>query len=144
MTVHLYEDDFFAWAAHTAELLKHHRFDDIDIPNLVEEIEDMGKNISRGLYNRLVVLLAHLLKWHYQPQKRSRSWKATLDIQRYEIRKLLKKNHSLKSKIDEEFIDAYQAAIFQAVIETEMHQFYFPQECPWSLENTIDDDFYPD
>ena len=70
----LYDKDFYAWTQEQAELLRHHNWSKLDLPNLIEEIESLGKQQRQELRNRLSVLIGHLLKWEYQPQRRSRCW----------------------------------------------------------------------
>ena len=84
-----YETDFYAWTLKQAELLKAGDFKRLDIVNLAEEIESLGKQQRQELRNRLGVLIGHLLKWDYQPEKRSKSWRATVREQRREILRLL-------------------------------------------------------
>lgn len=83
-----YEKDFYAWAIHNAKMLRERRLSEIDIENIAEEIESLGKSEKRELLNRLAVLLAHLLKWKFQPAKQSNSWKFTIKEQRFELKDL--------------------------------------------------------
>ncbi len=85
----LYETDFYAWIQQQASLLRNQQWHHIDLPNLIEEIESLGKQQRQELRNRLSLLLGHLLKWHFQPQKRRRSWLATLRVQRRDTLQLL-------------------------------------------------------
>ncbi|MGA0200640.1 MAG: DUF29 domain-containing protein, partial [Prochlorotrichaceae cyanobacterium] len=93
----LYDTDFYAWTVEQCQLLKNGDFQQLDLINLMEEIESLGKQQRQELRNRLGVLIGHLLKWDYQPQKRSKSWRVTIREQRREILQLLKENPSLKS-----------------------------------------------
>lgn len=139
-----YDTDFYAWAIENAELIRQRKFDEIDINNVAEEIESMGKSEKRELINRLSVLIAHLLKWQYQPQKRGRSWNLTIKQQRLQVNKLLKNNPSLKSKIELDFKDAYESALISASDETGIIEEDFPKQCPFDLEECLDNDFLPD
>src|SRR5207253_2702824 len=94
-----YDADFFAWAQRTAALLRARRFDEVDVENAAQEIEDMGKRDLRELNSRVQVVLAHLLKWQLQPKKRTRSWQITLLTQRSEIDTLLRDSPSLRPKL---------------------------------------------
>ena len=85
-TTTLYDQDFYAWTQQQVELLKTGQWKQIDIENLIEEIESLGKQQRQELRNRLGVLLGHLLKWRYHPEGRSKSWRATINEQRREIR----------------------------------------------------------
>ena len=91
----LYDQDFATWTSETARLLRARRFDEIDIEHVAEEIEDMGKSEKRELLSRLSVLVLHLLKWKFQREKRSSSWKATILTQRTELGRLLEDSPSL-------------------------------------------------
>lgn len=97
----LYETDFYAWTQEQAKLLSEHQWNQLDLPNLIEEIESLGKQQRQELRNRLSILIGHLLKWEYQPDRRSRSWLATLRIQRREVQNLLKENPSLQLDLQE-------------------------------------------
>src|SRR5436190_22596228 len=99
----LYEADFYAWTQEQARLLRNQQWSWIDLPNLIEEIESLGKQQRQELRNRLSVLLGHLLKWQYQPHCRSRSWLATIRIQRSDLTDLLEDNPSLKPYLEEAF-----------------------------------------
>ena len=144
MNTQNYTEDFHAWALQNAQLLREGRLDDIDIDNIAEELEDMGGSKERELESRLGVLLAHLLKWVYQPERRCNSWQATIEEQRRRIERLLRKNPSLKSKLAECFCDAYGDARLIAVRETGFNKNSFPSDCPFTLTQTLDDDYWPD
>ncbi|MEN9232233.1 MAG: DUF29 domain-containing protein, partial [Thermostichus sp. DG02_5_bins_236] len=92
----LYDRDFYAWIQEQATLLKSGQWDQLDIANLVEEIESLGRQERRELVNQLGILLGHLLKWQFQPQLRGKSWRATITEQRRQIQRLLQDNPSLK------------------------------------------------
>lgn len=134
----LYEQDFYLWTQITAEQLKENKFNEIDITNLIEEIESMGRSEKRELKSRLVVLLMHLLKWHYQPEKRSESWRSTITEQRICIEGLLEDSPSLKPTLSEVFEDCYQKARLKASDETGIKLNFFPKESPFSLEETLE------
>src|SRR5579859_7368728 len=104
----------------------------------------MARREARELEGRLEVLLAHLLKWAYEPEGRSKSWRLTLREQRLQVRKLLRHNPGLKSKIAEILRDAYEGARLQAAKETPLDEDDFPVECPWTFERSIEDGFLPD
>ncbi|MCI4624392.1 MAG: DUF29 domain-containing protein [Candidatus Magnetoovum sp. WYHC-5] len=140
----LYETDFYQWALHNAELLRQGKLNEIDIENIVEEIEDLGRNNKRELASRLFVLITHLLKWQYQSDKRSNSWKATLNTQRFEINRLLQSSPSLKynveAVIEEEFINARK----QFEDETGISKDILPNTCPYTFDQLRDDNFRPE
>lgn len=139
----LYEADFYAWTQEQAELLRHHQWSKLDLPNLIEEIESLGKQQRQELRNRLSILIGHLLKWHYQYQRRSRSWLATIRIQRRETQELLQENPSLKPYLLEVLQKAYKNGKDLAVTETNLPYKTFPQDCPYTVDQILDDSFYP-
>ncbi len=139
----LYETDFYAWTQEQAALLRSQQWGHIDLPNVIEEIESLGKQQRQELRNRLSVLLGHLLKWEYQSQHRSRSWLATLRVQRRDIVQLLKDNPSLQPYLAEALQEAYENARDLAMGETDLPEQTFPPHCPYPLAQILDDRFYP-
>ena len=133
----LYERDFYAWARQQAELLRHGTVEKIDLENLAEEIESMGKNEKRQLTSRLALLLAHLLKWRFQPKMRSNSWKYTIIEQRWQVIELLDDSPSLKHQLNECLHRSYERAILIAARETGLDTEQFPRECPYSLDEVF-------
>ena len=115
MTSQLYETDFYAWTLEQAKLLKQGELNQLDILNLIEEIESLGKREKQELRNRLGILIGHLLKWEYQSDKRSNSWKATIREQRRRIKEHLQENPSLKSYLSEAVISGYQDGVDLAI-----------------------------
>jgi hypothetical protein len=140
----LYDLDFYTWALTQARALRHGLINRLDLPNLAEEVEGMARSEVRELESRLEVLIAHLLKWVWQPQARSKSWQLTAEEQRLQVRRLLKRNPGLKPKISEILRGAYEGARLQAARETSHDKSDFPDECPWTFEQVIDDAFFPD
>jgi hypothetical protein len=139
-----YEYDFYAWLLHNAQLLKERRFAELDIENIAEELESMGKRDKRELISRLTVLLAHLLKWQFQAQRRSRSWEGTIDEQRDQIRLILSDSPSLKYQLENEIAHAYDLAVKSAAKETGIKKTIFPVTCPYASEQILDENFYPE
>lgn len=139
-----YEQDFYSWTKEQAELLRSGQFNSLDIPNLIEEIETMGRSEKRELESRLTILLLLLLKWKYQEVRRGRSWQLSIDEQRIQFRKTLKENPGLKSALDGIIKDAYELAVIQASRETKISKAVFPENCPWELESITNDDYLPD
>jgi hypothetical protein len=134
-----YDQDFYAWTQEQAALLKEKRFGELDIEHLVEEVEDMGKSVQRELESRLIVLMAHLLKWYYQPESRSRSWRLTIREQRRQIDRLVTKNPSLRPVLAAEYQEVYDLACLRAAQETDREPETFPAQCPWTLEQILKD-----
>jgi len=139
-----YEKDFYSWTHEQANLLRHGQFNSLDLPNLIEEIETMGRSEKRELESRLTILILHLLKWRYQEVRRGRSWQLSIDEQRFQFCKTLKDNPGLKPAVDEMLKDAYQLAVIKAAKETRISKNVFPECCPWTLAQLVDDEFYPD
>jgi hypothetical protein len=133
----LHDTDFHAWTSEQAELLRAGKLTEADIVNIAEELEDLGFGVRSELTNRMAVLLTHLLKWVYQPERRSRSWRSIVDEQRERIARLIRKNPSLKSWQAEAVEDAYAGAIYAAERETELDADVFPRECPWTFEEAM-------
>jgi hypothetical protein len=138
-----YETDFYGWTLEQARLLREGRLSELDLGNVAEEIESMGRGEQQQLVNRLTVLLAHLLKWQYQPELRGRSWRLTIVEQRRRLIRHMNKNPSLKAEIDEAMIEAYEIAILQAARETLLPETTFPGACPWAFEQALDEAFWP-
>ena len=139
----LYETDFYAWTQEQATLLRNEQWSQIDLQNLIEEIQSLGKQQRQELRNHLSVLIGHLLKWQYQSGRRSRSWLATVRIQRLDIAELLEDNPSLKPYLEEALHKAYLKSVELAVGETDLPKRTFPVDCPYSLVEIVDYDFYP-
>jgi hypothetical protein len=145
MSATLYEIDFYAWTQRQAALLREEEFAEVDWNNLIEEIEALGRSDIRELTNRLEVLLMHLLKWQYQPNKRltGRSWRVTIAEQRRRLRKLLRESPSLRARFGDFVTETYPDAVAAAVVETGIEAAIFPAHCPWSLEEVMDEAFWP-
>ena len=131
----LYDQDFYLWIETISKQLKAGKFAEIDLANLIEEIESMGKSEKRELKSRLIVLLMHLLKWQYQPEKRSESWRSTITEQRICIELLLEDSPSLQPLFIEIFADCYEKARLKASEETGIKLNFFPKESPFTLED---------
>ena len=144
MVSELYERDFYAWATENAKLMRQGRLEEADVERIAEEIEEMGRNVRRALKRRLEVLIAHLLKWKYQPDFRSKSWRFTIIEQRDAISDLLDENPSLERELDEILAVAHKRAVKAAAEETELKASTFPQSCPWSLKELLDEELWPE
>ncbi|MFM7713159.1 MAG: DUF29 domain-containing protein, partial [Microcystis sp.] len=130
----LYESDFYGWTELQAKVLANRQVEELDWQNLREEIISLGKQEYRELVSRLTVLVGHLLKWEYQPDKRSKSWRVTIRGQRREINFLLDKNPSLKSYLDEAILLGYAKGLDLVVEETPLDDQDLPEVCPYKLE----------
>lgn len=132
-----YDKDLNAWAREQARLLRAGRFEMLDIEHIAREIEDVGKREQRELASSLAVLLAHLLKWQHQPERRGASGEKTIKAQRKEIAYALDESPSLAPKLQEpRWLDMVWArAVAQAVGETGLD--CFPEECPWAIQGEV-------
>jgi len=140
----LYDTDFYGWIQNQAEILRARKFSKLDIDNLLEEIETMGRSEKRSLTSALTVLLMHLLKWQYQPLLRSRSWTLSIKNQRREVLKIVKDSPSLKAFLATAIESAWEDALSDAETETGIEQSRFPPQCPWSFDTFMSNDFWPD
>src|ERR1700761_8543952 len=113
----LHETDFYAWAQEQAELLRTGRAADADLALIAEEIESMGKTEKRELVSRLTILLLHLLKWQFQPDRRGASWRVSIQNARDDIADHLADNPSLKPQLGAAIAAAYRRARRQAAAE---------------------------
>ncbi len=138
-----YDEDFFLWTEHQAALIRPRRLDSIDWDNVADEIESLGSGDLRQLGNRLDVLINHLLKWQLQPDARSGSWRGSIRTQRGRILRLLKHSLSLRQHIASEVQDGYARAAATAADETRLPRAQFPPSCPYTVENLLDEDFFP-
>lgn len=139
-----YESDFYGWTLEQADLLRSGSLGELDTQNLLEEIEAMGTSAENELESRLEVLFIHLLKWQFQSERQGRSWKLTIEEQRRKIERRLKKSPSLKHKLPDIVGDAYGDAVISAERETNIKRSVFPAECPWSFEQFMNPEFYPE
>lgn len=134
----LAEADETAWLERTAELVRAQQFDQLDPDTLAEYLTDMAKRDRREVYSRLVVLLAHLLKWEYQPDRRGGSWLATILEQQRELRQLLESG-TLRNHAADVLADAYADARKEAAAETGLPRTAFPEECRWDVDAALAD-----
>lgn len=140
----LYDQDFYAWTLKNAELIRQGRLADLDLEHVAEELESMGRSEWYELVDRLAVLLAHLLKWQFQPERRSNSWRLTMMEQRRRVQLRLKKSPSLRHEFDETFVEAYESAVLRAAKEMKVMESQLPRSCPFTAEQTLDENYWPD
>jgi hypothetical protein len=140
----LYEQDYYLWLETTVRLLREGQLSELDVANLVEEIDDMGRSEKRAVYSNLKILLIHLLKYSYQAEKRSKSWLASIVEHRQRLRKAFKESPSLQAYFTEIFNECYQDARELAAAETGLEIDAFPVEPPFTPEETLNSDYLPD
>ena len=138
-----YDNDVIAWANEQARLLRAGRFDALDIEHIADEIEDVGKSEKRELASRMAVLLAHMLKWQYQPGGRGNSWRRTIKEQRNRVGLCIDQTPSLKAELRLSFwwSDMWSDAVAKASEETGLGE--FPESCPWTFDQIMNPEFWP-
>src|SRR5271168_2089872 len=134
----LYERDETAWLEAMSVLAASGQHAEMDFQHLSEYLADMAKRDRREVFSRLVVLLSHLLKWEYQPDRRSGSWRGTILEQQRELRQLLESG-TLRNHATAVFADAYADARKQAAAETGLARTAFPEQCGWNLDGALAD-----
>jgi len=139
----LYDTDYLQWIETTVEKLQSHDYANVDWEILIEEIADMGRSERRSLKSNLIVILVHLLKWQFQPDKRSGSWQGSIIEHRRRVKEALDDSPSLKSYLDNIFAECYAQAVKQAKAETGLSVESFPLVCPYQLPEVTDDEFLP-
>lgn len=132
----LYEQDETAWLEQTARLVKERKYKEIDRKNLAEYLSDMARRDRREVLSRLTSLLVHLIKWDYQPSKRSRSWKSTILAQQDELRFDLG-SQTLRSHAEKTLAKAYARAVVRAAAETGLREDKFPLTCPYTIDELL-------
>jgi hypothetical protein len=147
----LYESDYSAWATRNIELLRGGRFADVDLEHVIEELEGMSKSDRNELVSHLVILLAHLLKWQFQldqlreqlPGFAGQGWRSTIIEQRVQMERQLEDQPSLRGYFPTAVIKAYPYAVKLACRETGLPASHFPGDCPFSLPQLLDPEFFP-
>ena len=138
-----YESDVVAWANEQARLIRAGQFELLDLEHIADEIEDVGKSEQRELAKRMAMLLAHLLKWQYQPERQGSSWVRTIKEQRKRVLLRLEETPSLSGKLSDVkwWTDVWADAVSQAITETGVDT--FPDECPWVVSEVLQPDWLP-
>ncbi len=139
----LYETDFNLWLRETVNLLRKGEVEKLDMDNLAEEIEDIGNNRKDALESNLIRVLQHLLKWKYQPQKRTNSWKASVTEHSLRLNKALRKSPSLKPYFEDVFAECYQDARLITAQETGLDICVFPETCPFERIAILNPQYLP-
>ncbi len=139
-----YHNDYDAWLQANLELLRQSRFAELDVEHLIEEMADMGRKERGELASRLLILVAHLLKWQFQSAHRSSGWRGSIAEQRIRIQRRLRLSPSLKPYLPEAIRETYAEAVELAADETGLAQGVFPASCPYTTEQLLDRAFLPD
>ena len=138
-----YDQDFALWSTEQARLLREGRFEAVDLENVAEEIESLGRSDKREIGNRIGVILLHLLKWEFQPSQRKPGWLLTLNEQRDQVSGLIAESPSLRHLPEEASRQSYAMARRKAAVETELPIKLFPLECPYAVDQILSLDFHP-
>ena len=138
-----YETDFYQWTQQQAALLRQGQFSELDSAHLVDEIEDMGASNRHALGSYLELVLLHLLKWQFQPDRRGNSWRITVRKGRNSIDRLLEESPSLKPRLSTMVTAEYRRARSEAADETGLALATFPEQCPFTVDQIIGD-YWPD
>jgi len=141
--LNLYEQDYYLWLEATAQLLREGQLSALDVANLLEEIEDMGRSQKRAVYSNLKILLVHFLKYRYQPEKRSNSWVASIVEHRQRLKKAFKESPSLHPYLTEILNECYQDARELAAAETGLAIDEFPVDIAFNPEEVLNSDYLP-
>lgn len=140
----LYERDFYTWCMEQARLIQERRFAELDVANVVEELESLGKEQAHALRSSYRVLLMHLLKWRFQPERRTGSWASTIIRERANAVERLQENPGLKPRQSQLVREAYTVARRAAAAETGMPLSTFPETCPFTIAKALDEDWWPE
>ena len=140
----LYDRDFYLWVEQQAALLREGRLDELDVTNLLEEIESLGRKDKKAIQSNLVMVLTHLLKYQFQPDQRSSGWRGSIVEHRRRLRYDFKESPRLRAHASEVVTEAYEDAREQASAESGLPPRAFPKSSPYTLEQTLDPDYLPD
>lgn len=140
----LYDTDFYQWSQQQAALVRAGKVHKLDCDNVAEELESLGISQWHALESRLDVLVRHLLKWCYQAGRQSRSWQRTILEQRRRVRRLLRRSPSLRRQVPTMIAEEYVSLRTQTALETGLPEATFPETCPWTAEQVMDDGFWPE
>ena len=144
MTHPSYDTDFYAWTQTQAAALRAKDVAALDLENLAEEIDSLGINTEHAMTRQLQRLLLHLLKWRYQPTHRTPSWRRSIRQARDSIADRLDRSRSLRDLPLQRLPLAYRRARRDAADDTGLSPATFPETCPWSVAQVLDEDFWPE
>jgi Domain of unknown function DUF29 len=144
MTTPDYHTDFYAWAEAQAAALRAKDWAALDLEHLAEEVEDLRNTERKAVRSQLRRVTSHLLKWAYQPARRSDSWQTTILDARRLVADWLEEDRSLTRELPALFAWAYPRARREAAKDTRLPLATVPETCPWSIERVLDEDFWPE
>ncbi|MFO1371450.1 MAG: DUF29 domain-containing protein [Candidatus Competibacteraceae bacterium] len=139
-----YDTDFHLWTQQQALLLRQGLLAELDTAHLIDEIEDMGASNRRALGSYLELVLLHLLKWQFQPERRGNSWVESIGKGRNAIERLLEESPSLTPQLSMKVEAEYRRARRQAAKETSLPLATLPDQCPFTIEQVLDAEYWPD
>lgn len=142
----LYEQDFYLWLQTTANLLENNKFDELDIKNLIEEINSIGRSEKKELKSRLITLIEHILKleyWQLEKENNARGWRNTVAEQRLQIELTLEDSPSLRNMLDDIFEECYQKARQYILKRYQLSPNLFPENPPFSVTDVLNADYLP-
>ena len=139
----LYEEDFLLWIEQQMALLRAGRLDRLDLANLIEELESMGRSEKKSVFSNMRVVLVHLLKLQFQPEKATRSWTDSVIEHRARIRDDFATSPSLRRYSRETLLQCYDHARAVTASQTRLPLTAFPETCPYSFEQVLDPEFLP-
>ncbi|WP_375461327.1 DUF29 domain-containing protein [uncultured Enterovirga sp.] len=137
----LYEQDFARWAFREAEILQAGRLDELDLANLVEEIESLGREQFDKIRSHFRIILLHMLNWDQQPERRTRSWTLSIRDARDQVDTTVESSPSLKRRRQEAVASAYRGARLRAALETDLPLSTFPEKCPYGFDEILNRPF---
>lgn len=130
--------DFAAWITHQVEALKARRFDELDIEDLSEEVESLAKRDFKKLRSYLRVILTHMLKWDWQPERRDVSWRKSINASRNRVWGELASSPSFHPRIPEAIEQIFEAARIDAWEQTGVFKLeHEPKICPYTWEEIM-------
>lgn len=136
-----YADDFYTWTQEQGARLRSGDLSGLDRANLAEEIESLGKSQFSSLVSALRVVLLHMLKFEYQPGRRTRSWTISIATHRIHVAEELSESPGLKGRLTEAIGKAYRVARLEAAKETRLAVNRFPETCPYTYQDIMDRPF---
>jgi hypothetical protein len=140
----LYDIDFYVWTQAQAAALREGKVDTLDLGNLAEEIDSLGRSQTYAVRSQMDRLLVHLLKWRYEPTHRGHSWQDSIDDARRQIALHVEDSPSLRTFPRDAVPLSYRYARRKAHRDTGLPLATFPEHCPWPVEQIVDEDFFPE
>ncbi len=140
----LYDRDIALWAEAIADLLRQGHFEQLDMEHLIDEVEDLGRRQRDRLTSSLRLILHHLLKWQYQPERRSPSWVKTIQRERLNTQTYLDDTPSLRRILNQDWLEKiYLTARKEAAIETGLPLNHFPAVCGYTWDQVLNETYFP-